>query len=152
MRVIEESFELNRSVADISETDISIATGEGMQDIWKYKVPVGYSLVFSNDHVFAAYLESTAPAECAAGTLVAVEKRDANQRSRVALLDTLRYAQLKDLQDADKLVHLDIEPGKTVVVGEGEYVVITGNTLTVTLDASDSYFRLTCKRLRKTML
>ena len=150
-RVIQEKFKLKRT--DVTtETDIAISSGEGMQDIWKYKVPVGHTLVFSPSDTFAAYLEDSTSTECVAGTLIAAEVRDASEQHYIKpLLNTLRYAQAKSFQDRDKLVRLDIEPGKQIVAREGDVVVIKGNPLTVTLDASDSYFELTCNRIRKSL-
>lgn len=148
--VKEEEFEINRNTPGLSETDISVVAGEGQQDIWQFKVPAGWTIVFIGEDTFAAYLENGSSAEVAAGSSVAVDKTDASQQAREPLLNQLRYAQVKNFQDVDKLVTLDIEPGQRVVVNENEYVIIKGNVNT-DLDASDSYFALTCKRIRRTL-
>lgn len=149
--VKEEFFELTRNEAGISETDITVATAEGLQNIWDYPVPTGLQLVFSSEDVFSAYLEDSVPAEAVAGSFVDIVITDESRQSFKSLLNRVRYAQVKEFQDETKRVHLDIDPGKVVIADSGQHVIIRGNLLTVTLDASDSYFRLTCHRVRKSL-
>lgn len=148
--VKEEHLKLNRNISGISEADIAVSTGEGMQDIWSYKVPVGHVLVFRPTDTFAAYLDDSTGAEADAGSSVAIDKTDASKQARQPILNQLRYTQIKDFTDKDKLVHLDIDPGEEIRVNEGEWVIIKGN-IGETLDASDSYFELTCHRIRRTL-
>ena len=149
-RIKEEKYELNRSALGFGlvEDDISVVTGEGLQAIWRFQVPTGYSLIFGSEDTFSAYLETDAPAEAGASSLVAIEKADASQQAFQSLLNTVRYAQIKNFQDVDLLVHMDIKPGDSVIAEEGHWVIIKGN-INAVLDASDSYFALTCKRVRK---
>ncbi len=153
MNVVEEKLELNRNISGISETDISIASGEGVQDIWVYQVPVGHKLIFKREDVFAAYLEDSqgTPAEASAASSVDVVIKDASKQVIKPLLNQVRYTQCKEFQDVDKLLHVDIPVGEVFVAEEGEFVVVRGNILTQTLDASDSYFLLTCHRIRKSL-
>ena len=155
--VKEETFELNRNVTGMAETDIAVSTGEGLQNIWRYQVPTGYSLVFDSKDHFAAYLENASAAEVAAGSLVDIVIEDAAQQARRPLLNTIRYSQARGsattflaFQDENYFNYLDIPAGEVVMAREGEWVLIRGNVNT-TLDASDSYFLLTCKRVRHTL-
>lgn len=149
-KAIAEAFDLNQSVSGMSETDIAVSTGEGVQDIWKYQVPVGYSLIFTSEDVFSAYLETSAPAEAGAGSLVDIVIQDSSKQNTAPILNQVRYAQVKEFQDRNKLAHLDIPVGKESVAPEGSFVVVRGN-INGTLDASDSYFSLSCKRVRRTL-
>lgn len=151
-RVLEEIFEIDRSDAQVSETDISIATGEGLQNIWEYEVPTGMSLVFTREDTIHCYLENTAAAEAAAGSLVDAVVYDSPRQNMRALLQVTRYATVKEFQDLNLFRHLDIPEGEEIIAREGERVVVRGNILTATLDASDSYFKLTCKRIRHSPL
>lgn len=157
MKVVEEFLELNRNISGMSETDIAVSTGEGLQELWKYQVPVGHSLVFKKSDHFATYLENSSSAEVAAGSLVDVAIMDANKQTFRTLLGQIRYAQARGsastflaFQDRDYFNHLDIQEGEAVVAEEGEFIVIRANC-NATVDASDSYFILTCTRVRKTI-
>ena len=151
--VKEEKYELNRNVTGVSETDVALSTGEGVQAAWEYTVPVGMSLVFSPEDTFAVYLEDSqaTPVEAGAGSPVDITIMDTARQSMRTILNQLRYGNCKDFTDRDKLVKLDIQPGGVIVAEEGERVLVRVNILTQTLDASDSYFQLTCKRVRHTL-
>jgi len=150
-KVIEEQFALKRTESGISEVDVSVATDEGLQEIWRYQVPVGHSIIFSREDTFSAYLENASSVEAAAGSLVDIVIADYAKQATKPLLNQVRYALVKEFQDVTKMAHLDVEVGKVIVVNEGEWVLIRGNILTATLDASDSYFSLTCRRIRNTI-
>ncbi|MFH1327530.1 MAG: hypothetical protein ABIH76_01560, partial [Candidatus Bathyarchaeota archaeon] len=98
-----------------TETDIAVSTGEGLQNIWEYLVPVGHTYVFNPQDTFSAYLETSAPAEAGAGSDVDVVIQDAAKQSSRSLVNPVRYAQIKEFQDRDKMLHLDIEEGKEMV-------------------------------------
>ena len=151
MIAVDEKFVLTRNESGISEADISIASGEGLQDIWTYQVPINQRFIFTRDSVFSAYLEDSVPAEAVAGALVDIVIKDASKQAVRSLLNLLRYAQVKEFQDVDKLCHLDIPIGEQIVAEEGEFIIVRGNLLTVTLDASDSYFSLSCVRSRRSI-
>lgn len=156
-QVKEETFELNTSVSGISSNDLAAATADNsLQILWEYPIPTGYSLVFSREDIFSAYLEDseTTPAESVASTKVDVVIMDSAKQNARSLLNELRYGNIKEFEDVDKLVHLDIPAGEQVIAREGERVCIrannTGGAVT-TLDVDDSYFRLTCRLIRHTL-
>jgi len=146
----EEAFKLERTLAEITETDIAVSSGEGLQTIWRYTVPTGINLIFSHADVLSAYLENSGAAEVAAGSLIDVIIEDADRQAHRTIFNESRYTKVKEFQDEDLKAHLDVEPGQVVVAREGEHVTIRGNVNT-TLDASDSYFNLTCKRVRRSL-
>lgn len=155
----EERFELNRVATGIVERDLAAKSGDGYPvPVWEYPVPVGYSLVFSNKDIFSAYLEDDGvPAECVATGTAAVRAdiviMDSSKQNMRSILNIRRYGDFKDFNDEDKVLHLDIPPGEEVVAREGERVCVRVDCpgAVETLDASDSYFRLTCKRIRHTL-
>ena len=155
--VKEEVFELNRNVTDIAETNISVLSGEGMQVIWEYPVPTGYSLVFEQEDHFAAYMVVAGPAEAGAGALLDIVISDASRVAIRPILNLIRYAQAKGcdttflaFQDEEYFNHLDISQGEAVLAREGERVLIRGN-MNAVLVAASCYFTLTCKRIRHTL-
>lgn len=155
-KVIEEKWELNKDVSDITERDLAAKTVDGsLQPVWEYPVPVGYSIVFSREDIFSAYLDDNegSPAESVAGTRIDVVIMDSAKQNVRSLLNPLRYGGVKEFQDVDKLIHLDIAAGEDVVAKEGERICVrvdSGGAIE-TIDGSDSYFRLTCKRIRHTL-
>ena len=158
--VKEEIFELNRNVAGITERDLAAKTADGsLVPVWEYPVPVGEALVFDSKDVFSAYLEDEGvPAECVGSGVVAAVKvdiviMDSSKQNVRSILNMLQYGDVTDFTDEDKLAHLDIAPGEQVIAREQERVCIRVNCpgAVATLDASASYFRLTCKRVRHTL-
>ena len=159
-QVKEEIFELNRNVSGITERDLAAKTADGTPvPVWEYPVPVGDALVFDSNDRFSAYLEDneTTAAECVATGVTAVKAdiviMDSSKQNVRSVLNMLRYGDFKEFTDEDKIVRLDIAPGEQVVAREGERVCIRVDSpgTIVTLDASDCYFRLTCKRIRHTL-
>jgi len=159
-KVIEEIFELNQDVSGIVERDLAAKTADAsVVPIWEYPVPVGYSLVFDGKDQFSAYLEDneTTPAECAATAVAAVKVdiviMDASKQNVRSVLNMRRYGDVKEFQDEDKIAVLDIAPGEQVIAREGERVCIRADSpgTIVTIDTSDCYFRLSCKRVRQTL-
>lgn len=146
----EESFKITRDMVTV-ENNITLSTGEGLQNIWEYKVPDGETLIFRKTDTVSVYLENSSSAECGAGSLVDVIISDAAKQNQRQLLGIVRYAQLKEFADKDKLCHLDVKDGEEVRADEGERIIIRGNVNT-TLDASDSYFELLCTKVRRTLL
>lgn len=151
----EEVFELNQSVAGISATNISVVTGEGMQVIWEYEVPVGYSLLFRQEDHFAAYMEVASEADAA--SLLDIVISDASRVAIRPILNQIRYAQARGsastflaFQDEDYFNYLDLSPGEIAFAREGERVLVRGNMNAVLVVAS-CYFHLTCKRVRHTL-
>lgn len=146
----EETFKLTRDNIT-AETNIAISTGEGLQRIWEYKVPDGETVVYTQEDTLSVYLDNSAGAECDAGSKIDVVITDINRQNTRQLIGEIRYAQVKEFADRDKMLHLDIRAGEEVKAEEGERIIIRGNVNT-TLDASDSYFELTSKKLRRTLL
>jgi len=146
----EEPFVLHRNISGITETDVALSTGEGNYQVWEYTVPVGMSYIFSSEDTFSTYLENSSSAEVAAGSEVDIVIADASRQSIRTIMNSMRYGDCKEFQDRDKIVKLDIQPGMTVVAEEGERLLIRANA-NATIDASDSYFNLTCKRVRTTL-
>jgi hypothetical protein len=149
-KIKEEIFKLMRTEVGITESDITVVTGQGLQNIWDYLVPVGHSLIFHSTDHFSAYLETTAPAECGATSTVDIVITDSSRQSVRSLLNTVQYRQLKEFADSDYFCHLDVPPGEVVIAREGERVIVRGN-VNGNLDASDSYFELLCTRVRRSL-
>ena len=158
-QVKEEYFELNRSVSGMTETDIAVSTGEGLQNAWEYQVPVGYSLVFGSKDRFAAYLALVAGpgTECAVGSTIDVVLADSSKQSVRSLLNTIRYSQARGsattflaFQDEQYFNYLDVPEGEVFTAEEGEWVIIRAN-VNAAMDASLCFWILTCKRIRHTL-
>jgi len=154
--VREEIFEINDGTTGITEYDLAAKTADrSLQVIVEYPVPVGYSLVFRQEDTFSAYLEDNeaAPAECVAGVKADIVITDSSRQNVRSILNMCRYGDIKEFQDVDKLQHLDITPGEAVIAREGERVCIRADNpyTIVTLDTSDCYYRLTCRRIRHTL-
>ncbi len=154
--VKEEVFELTGSTTGISANDIAAVTADdSLQILWEYPVPTGYALVFTSEDILSAYLEDTQPTECVdATTFVDVVVMDASRQNVRTIMGVCQYGNIVDFAEANKLKHMDITPGEQIIANEGERVCIRANSKTsaeATLDASDSYFRLTCKRIRHSL-
>ena len=157
--VKEEVFVLNRNATGMVETDGAISTGEGMQTIWDYPVPTGYSLVFNSDDHFAAYLVSTGTTEVGVASLIDVVISDSSRVAIRPILFTIRYDQARGsattflaFADKDYFNYLDIALGEPVVAAEGERVLIRANANgAIDTDGGVAYFALTCKRVRHTL-
>lgn len=157
----EEVWEINDAVTGITEYDLAAKTADGsLQTIVEYPVPVGYSLVFRQEDTISAYLEDDGvPAECLSSVKVDIVIMDSAKQNVRSILNMLRYggigaaARLNEFADVDKLVHLDITPGDAVIAREGERVCIRANCpgAVATIDTSDCYYRLTCRRIRHTL-
>lgn len=156
-QVKEEAFEITNSTTGLAtENDLTYATVDNSpQIIWEYPVPVGYAIVFTSEDVLSAYLISTGSTEAVGATMfVDVVIMDSSKLNARSLVGLCQYASLKEFAEVNKLKHLDIAPGEQVIANEGERVCFRGNNRTsalATLDASASFFRLTCKRIRHTL-
>lgn len=152
--VKEEEFKLNQETTGLTERDLTYAVADGgLQVVFEYAVPTGMSFIFRQEDTFAAYLEDDGvPAECVVGTEVDIVVMDSAKQNSRSLLNKLRYGNIKDFTDADKLVHLDIPKGEYIIAKEGERICIrVNNSSTSTIDASVCYWVLTCKRIRHTL-
>lgn len=156
-QVKEEQFVLSRDVSGMSENDLAAATADNsLQTVFEYLVPTGYSLVFGAEDTFSAYImdNESGAAESVAGTKLDIVVMDSAKQNVRSLLNELRYGNIKEFEDEDKLAHLDISPGEQVIAREGERVCIRANNTggaIVTVDASDCYFSLTCRLIRHTL-
>ena len=88
-------------------------------------------------------------AEAVSSSLVRVIKSDASGLTLQTLMNTVRYAQVKEFQDQDKKAVLDIL--ESVDINEGEWLVIQLNVRGTLAQSGLSYFSLTCTRTRKTL-
>jgi hypothetical protein len=91
-----------------------------------------------------------AAAEAAVGSTLDITLLDNSKQSKRTLLNQLRYAQVKEFQDKEKLMHLDVAAGTVVTLAEGEWFRISGN-INGTLSTTSSYFQVTCARVRKSL-
>ena len=155
--VKEEQFEITRNTTGLAtEIDISYATADdSLQIIWQYPVPTGFALVFTAEDVLSAYLEDDQPTECIdATTFVDVVVMDSSRQNVRTIMGVCQYGNIVDFSEVSKLKHMDISPGEQIIVNEGERVCIRVNNKTSSypeVDASDSWFRLTCKRIRHSL-
>lgn len=156
-QVKEEQFELTAHSTGMVANDITYESADGgLQILYEYVVPVGSSLVFTAEDTLSAYLEDAGvPAECLAGIKVDVVIMDSAKQNMRSLLNELRYGGIKEFEDQDKLMHLDVAAGEQVIAREGERVCVranaTGAASIYTIDVDDSHFRLTCKQIRHTL-
>ena len=147
-----ESYELTQNETGITATSITVAAAEPLQELWKFQVPVGMSYLFSGSDIFSCYLYSTTGgAEASAASRVQIVTKDSSQFNARNLLNQIRYTIAKEFQDVKLMCHLDIPPGEIVEVKAGEWIIVLAN-ITNTLTTASSYFRLTCKRKRNSML
>ncbi len=155
--VKEEVFEITRNTTGISENDLAAVTvDDSLQIVWEYPVPTGYALVFTSEDTLSAYLEDDDnPDECIDATVfVDVVVMDSSRQNVRTIMGVCQYGNIVDFAETNKLKHMDITPGEQIIANEGERVCIRANSKTsseATLDASDSYFRLTCKRIRHSL-
>jgi len=155
--VKEEVFEITRDIVT-NEYNIAVSTGEGMQVIWDYVVPVGQSIVFRHEDHFAAYMATAGPTELTTlSSLIDVVVSDSSKVAIRPILNAIRYNQARGsattflaFSDEDYYNHLDITPGDVIIAKEGERVLVRGNINTA-LVAASSYFSLTCNRIRHTL-
>jgi len=151
-KAIEETFKLTQSETGVTGTDITVAATEPMQVMWEYLVPVGHSLIFrSTDHLSAYLYDLTDSAECHATAIVDVVIQDSAKRNTRSVMDTTLYTRIKNFADPDYFTHLDLLSGEVAVAREGDRIQIRGNLAGDALDVSESYFELTCHRIRASM-
>jgi len=91
----------------------------------------------------------TVASEVRAIDRVRVQVRDASEEGRRTIFGPLQYAQIKDFQDITKFAHPDIE--REIVLPEDHWLVIEVRSTAGVIDASDCYFKLSCKRIRHTL-
>jgi len=147
---IEERFEVSSLSTGITEADGGGAT---WKDIWDFRVPLNIRIVLKPTDIFSCYLDGDDAAEMPATTQVRLLHRDvANEQSK-PLIRAMLYAQLKDFQDKDKIIRLQIP--KALVIGPSEHIVVQVNgadaTGTGDIDASDSYFKVVTNRIRRSL-
>lgn len=155
--VKEEAFEITANTTGITSNNLAaVSADKSLQIVWEYEVPVGYALVFTSEDVLSAYLEDNTGNHTACvetTTRVDVVIMDSSRHNVRAIMEPCLYLQMQDFADADRFKHMDIAPGEQVIANEGERVCVrvAPPTAVPTLDAADSYFRLTCKRIRHTL-
>lgn len=162
--VKEEAFEITASTAvgtsgtvRTLENDLAAISGDkSLQIVWEYPVPVGYAIVFTGDDILSAYLDddTNGSAEHSATTCrVDVVIMDSSRQNVRSVMNPTFYGAIKEFAEHNKLKHMDIAAGDQIIANEGERICIrvAPPSAKPTLDASDSYFRLTCKRVRHTL-
>lgn len=119
--------------------------------IWLYQVPVGQELVLLPEHRFGCYIEDEGvPAEWLDTQHVRIEVWDATLR-RMEIPLQLRYVQVKEMQDADKMAHLDILQPLWLKAGDWIYICGYSPNTVYTIDVSESFFTLELLRIRPSM-
>ena len=142
---VDQPYRLTQSDPVISEAD---GTANQWSDIWKYQVPMGVQLVIKSDATFAGYLEDTSPAEVGNATCrFKIEKRDPSESDSLLLYGPDIYLASKEFQDIRKKARLSVPKGG-LVIDQREYLVISAYD-DAAIDASDSYFELLIKRVRR---
>ena len=89
------------------------------------------------------------PTEMGNTDLVRVEVRDENELTKKVLINGALYSQVKEFQDRDKLYRLDIN--EEVRADGDDWLVILVRAFSP-IDASPSYFALTCDRRRHAII
>lgn len=154
--VKEEVWEITDSTPSISANDLAaISADKSLQIVWEYEVPVGVALIFTAEDILSAYLEDdTSDTEMIGTTTrVAVSILDSSRHNMRSVMNPTLYTNVKEFAEENKLKRLDIATGDQIIANEGERLVIqvAPPAAVTTFDASDSYFRLTCKRARHSL-
>ena len=159
-QVKEEKWEINIADGDVTSSDPlgTATTGEVMLPFHEYVVPIGTSLIFTAEDVFELYLYELS-AECGDDDPVDVIVMDSSKQNSRALVQQLRYGNCQFMDESTGAIrlaeedkcHLDIPPGEQIIVREGERILVRAYAGAQTIDGSECYFRLTCKRIRHTL-
>ena len=155
----EEKWEINIGTTGLSTTSLTPASGATPYVFHEYEVPVGVSLVFTAEDIFALYLYQAASAESGDEDPVDVVITDSSRQNIRPLLQQTEYRSCAfyDLDtglvllENEDLCHRDISPGDQIIAREGERIQIRASCGGAQIDGSVSYFRLTCKRIRHTL-
>jgi len=152
-----ELFRLTQLDSDISASSDSTCENWAIRysfaPIWKWQVPVNQEIVLKPEHKFGAHIEDD-EASSAVWTdiqFVRIEVWDAALKRCVIVYEG-RFIQSKELQDRDKMAHLDIV--NPVRLPAGSWIYILGkcpNSSIYTIDVSDSYFSLETTRVRPSL-
>ena len=131
---------------DIAPADQTDSTPGIMSDLLAYKVPRHTRITFRPDDRFIGSLVDTAAAALADTTPWELVGTDPNGITSEILVNGL-YAQIKELQDRNKMKFLNIL--RTV---EDDFIIkLRVKTTTVTADASASTLALHCLREAETL-
>ena len=103
-----------------------------------------YSAVTTQPKGTQAWMSSAE--EHIVGDMLKIELRDAAEVGREAILNPLRYTQVREFQDVDLKARLDIVELK--VAEEGMWVIIAIQNSAGIIDVSECYFLLPCIRRR----
>lgn len=141
-RIIEERYELTQANSAVTATNTTAAV---FTDLWDYQVPVGVRHVLLGAHKLAAFLKD-AVAEIAATEQVKIEVRDSAGQSKEVILGPVTYQRIKEFQDRNKMIHLDVTT--PIRVQEGDHIVVVVKSATAVVAAS-SYFALETQRFRE---
>ena len=143
--------EFHRLTQDDFTEMSDIAAKDYWVEVWKKQVATTEEIVFLPGQSCSFYLEDAegTPAECTALTLLQIQVRDAAEVGRYQLLPQTWYSEVKEFQEIQKLKHYAIS--KPLIASAGSQIVIMVRTEGVveSLDASDCYFELCCRRVRK---
>ena len=143
-----EPFVITQQDSDITQTD---TTAESLQDLFVYRVPIGFAIILSPDNVLCCGLVRTNSAVVANTAQVKLEVRDATGAEKKPILGPLQYANFSasgvgEFQDEDKFIVLDING--VVRVEEQAYIALMVKDATPFVDKDLSYFSLRCHRER----
>ena len=142
--VILEPFHLTSGDAGNTEGD---GTANAWADIWKYQVPRGTEIVLSPGDTFSCYLEDGSPAEIGdRDAKVRIQVRDPAEGSDILVFGPSLYIHSKEQQDDDLIARLKIRESMRV---PSRYWIVISAYDGATIDASDSYYDLYLKRVRK---
>ena len=131
---------------DIASSDQTDSTPGIMSDLLAYKVPRHTRITFRPDDRFIASLVDTAAAALGDTTPWELVGTDPNGITSEILVNGL-YAQIKELQDRNKMKFLNIL--RTI---EDDFIIkLRVKTTTVTADASASTLALHCLREAETL-
>lgn len=154
-KIIGELFRLTNKTTDVTANTDAYCENYNIQyafaPIWYYQVPVGQELVFLPEHKFYAYIEDDGvPAEWLDTQKVRVELWSSDERKMEVLL-LCRYVQVKESQERDLMIHLDVD--RPMRAKAGDWIKIAGRCADTvyTIDVSVSYFTLECLRVRPSM-
>jgi len=155
--IIGELFRLTQLSTGISaKTDAqceNYAIRYTFAPIWIWQVPVNQEIVLLPEHKFGAHIEDDESSSAVWTDIqsVRIEVKDASLKKTTIVYEG-RYMQSKEMQDQDKMAHLDIM--NPVRLPAGSWIYILGyspSSSLYTIDVSDSYFSLETLRVRPSL-
>ena len=142
-----EPFVITQEDSDVTQSDTTAAS---MTDLFKYRVPKGWSILLRPTDVIAMDLDETDGTVAQNTDEVKLEIRDSTETEKKTVLGPILYSRFAasgvgEWRDEDKLVKLGI--GTEVEVNQREYIVLMTNGTAIT-DKDLSAFDLRVHRRR----